>query len=127
METVQVIGLGLVATFFLVILRTQRPEMALQLALVAGAVLFFLVLGKLSAVVYTMQQLASRAQVNPAYMGTVFRIVGIAYLTGFAAQISRDAGEGAIASRIEIAAKIIIMFLAIPIMWAVLETVLRLL
>lgn len=127
METIQILGLGLVATFLLLLIRPQRPEIALQLGLVAGALLFFLILGKLTAVVYTIQQLADRARVNPVYLNTVFRVLGVAYLAGFAAQVCRDAGEGAIASRIEMASKVVIMFMAIPILGAILETVLRLL
>lgn len=127
METIQILGLGLVATFLLLLIRAQRPEMALQIGLVAGALIFFVILGKLTAVVYTVQQLAGRASVNPVYLNTVFRVLGVAYLTGFAAQVCRDAGEGAIASRIEMASKILIMFMALPILGAILETVLRLL
>jgi len=101
--------------------------MALQIGLVTGALIFFLLLGKLTAVIYTIQQLAGRANVNPVYLNTVFRVLGVAYLAGFAAQICRDAGQGSIAARIDMAAKVLIMFMAIPILSAIIETVLRLL
>lgn len=127
METIQVIGIGLCATFLLLLVRSQRPEIALQIGLAAGAIIFLMLLGRLSAVIFTMQQLANRARVNPVYLNTVFRILGVAYLTGFTAQVCRDAGEGSIASRIEMAAKIIIMFMSLPVLGAILETILRLL
>lgn len=127
METIQVIGIGLCATFLLLLVRSQRPEIALQIGLGAGALIFMMLLGRLSAVIFTMQQLANRAQVNPVYLNTVFRILGVAYLTGFTAQVCRDAGESSIASRIEMASKIIIMFMSLPVLGAILETILRLL
>ena len=48
------------------------------------------------------------------------------YIVEFGAQISRDAGEDAIASKIELAGKVIIMVLAIPIMLALLELIIKL-
>jgi len=127
MELVQIIGIGLVATFLYLLVKEQRPEMALQIGLVAGALIFFLLLGKLTAVIFTIQQLAGRANVNPVYLNTIFRVLGVAYLAGFASQICRDAGQGSIATRIDMAAKVLIMFMAIPILSAIIETVLRLL
>lgn len=127
MELIQIIGIGLVGTLLYLLIKEQRPEMALQIGLVTGALIFFLLLGKLTAVIYTIQQLAGRANVNPVYLNTVFRVLGVAYLAGFAAQICRDAGQGSIAARIDMAAKVLIMFMAIPILSAIIETVLRLL
>lgn len=127
MELVQIIGIGLVGTFLYLLVKEQKPEMALQIGLVAGALIFFLLLGKLTAVIFTIQQLAGRANVNPVYLNTIFRVLGVAYLAGFASQICRDAGQGSIATRIDMAAKVLIMFMAIPILSAIIETVLRLL
>ncbi|NLC37881.1 MAG: stage III sporulation protein AD, partial [Clostridia bacterium] len=50
-----------------------------------------------------------------------------AYIAEFGAQVCRDAGETAIASRVEFAAKVLIIVLAIPIVVAILETIIRLL
>ncbi len=50
----------------------------------------------------------------------------MAYITEFGAQVCRDADEGTIAKKIEFAGKVIIMFLAVPLIIMILETVLRL-
>jgi len=70
--------------------------------------------------------LASSAGINMVYMGTILKIIGIAYIAEFGAQICRDAGEGTIASKIELAAKILIMVLAVPIVVAVLTMLIKL-
>nr|MDA8233783.1 stage III sporulation protein AD [Clostridia bacterium] len=49
-----------------------------------------------------------------------------AYIAEFGAQICRDAGEGAVASKIEFAAKVLVMILAIPIIIAILDTLVKL-
>ncbi|MFZ5641387.1 MAG: stage III sporulation protein AD, partial [Bacillota bacterium] len=63
--------------------------------------------------------------INLLYMETVMKIIGIAYIAEFGAQICRDAGEGAVAGEIEFAAKVIVMVLAIPIIVAVFDTLLK--
>jgi len=70
--------------------------------------------------------MAVGAGINLTYLQTLLRIVGLAYLAEFGAQVCRDAGEGNIAARIEFAAKVIILVLAVPIIVAVMESILSL-
>ncbi|MEW6726234.1 stage III sporulation protein AD [Desulforudis sp. 1088] len=125
MEIVQIFGFALVTLVFAVTLRQQKPEMALIVSLVAGAVIFLLMLRKIGAVVNVFNDLAARANVNLVYLGVVLKIVGIAYIADFGAQICRDAGEGALGAKIEFAAKILILVLAVPVVLAVLDTLMR--
>ena len=60
-------------------------------------------IGPLQELVRTFEYLAAQAQINLVYLQTVFRVMGVAYLTGFTAQICRDAGEGALALKLEMA------------------------
>lgn len=122
MEIAQIVGFGLIAAVLAVVLRQQKPELALLLSIGAGIFLFFMVLGKIGAVVNVLRDLSVRANVNLIYLGTVLKIVGIAYIADFGAQLCRDAGENALASKIEFAAKILILVLAVPIVMAVLDT-----
>jgi stage III sporulation protein AD len=77
-------------------------------------------------VIYVLQKIVFQAEIDMLYLETVLKIIGISYITEFAAQISRDAGEGSIASRIELAGKVLIMIMAIPIIQAIVETVINL-
>lgn len=126
MEIVQVVGLGLVAALLVVILKEYRPDLAMQLSLVAGVIIILLVLDRVMVTVHTISEIAVGAGINLVYLQTLLRIIGIAYLAEFGAQVCRDAGEGSIASRIEFAAKIMIMVMAVPVMLAVLENILLL-
>ena len=67
------------------------------------------------------------AGINLVYLQTLLRVIGIAYLAEFGAQVCRDAGEGSIASRIELAAKVIILVMAVPIVVEIMESILLLL
>ncbi|ACA59522.1 stage III sporulation protein AD [Candidatus Desulforudis audaxviator] len=127
MEITQIVGFGLVAAVLVVILRQYKPEIALLVSLAAGIMLFMMVLGKIGAIVEVLKDLSNRANVNLVYLGVILKIVGIAYIADFGAQLCRDAGEGALAAKIEFAAKILILVLAIPIVMAVLDILMKIL
>lgn len=127
MEIVKIVGLGLLAGMLISLLRQQKPELAMQLSLAAGVMLFLLMVAKVMRVVEVMQTLSARASLEQAHMDTVLKIIGIAYVADFGAQVLADAGEKAVASKVEMAGKIIIMLLAVPIILTVLESILKLL
>ncbi|AVX20135.1 MAG: stage III sporulation protein AD [Bacillota bacterium] len=126
MEIIQVVGVALLASLLILVLKQIRPELALFVTLVVAAGLFGLVLTKVGAIFDILQQLASKANVNQAYLGTVLKIIGIAYIAEFGAQVCRDAGEGAIAGKVELVAKILILILAVPVILAIIQSVLGL-
>ncbi|RJQ26088.1 MAG: stage III sporulation protein AD [Peptococcaceae bacterium] len=127
MEILQIAGIGLVATVLVVIVRQQKPEMALLLSIGVGITLFLLVLGKVIGVIDVLRDLSIQAGISIIYLGVILKIIGIAYIADFGAQICRDAGEGAVAAKIEFAAKVLILVLAVPILVALLQSLLGLL
>lgn len=127
MEIAQIVGLALVTTIMLLILRQERPVMAVLLSIVFSIIIFTLMMGKMAVILNLMKELTSRAQVNYFFLATVLKILGVAYLGEFAAAICQDAGESAVAKKVEFAAKIIIAILALPVMVAILESLIQLL
>ena len=126
MEIWQIVGLALIVTVISVVLKQIRPEIALQLTILAGASIFILVMSKIKVIVDLLQNLADQANISSYYLLIVLKIVGVAYLAEFGAQICRDAGEGALASKIELPAKVGVIVLAIPIIVAITESLVRL-
>jgi len=125
-EIWQIVGLALIVTVISVVLKQIRPEIALQLTILASASIFIIVMSKIKVIVDLLQNLADQANISSYYLFIVLKIVGVAYLAEFGAQICRDAGEGALASKIELAAKVAVIALAIPIIVAITESLVRL-
>lgn len=123
----QITGIGLIATFLILILKEQIPSLAFAITLVVGAIVFIFLIDQIQEIFQFLKKLASDANINIVYVETILKIIGIAYIAEFGAQITRDAGQTAIASKIELAGKIIIISIAIPILKVIIETVLRLL
>lgn len=126
MDIVQIVGLGFVVTLLILIVKQERPEIALQLSLALTAIIFLMMLAKINVVLNLFRDLAERANINQLYLNTILKIIGIAYITEFGAQVCKDAGEGAVASKIEFAGKVMVMVLAIPIITLVIDTIVRL-
>ena len=126
MEIIQIIGLGFVVTLLILIIKQQRPEIAIQLSLALATIIFLMVLAKINVVLNLFRDLAEKANISQMYLNTILKIIGIAYVTEFGAQVCRDAGEGAVAGKIEFAGKVMVTVLAIPIIALVLDTIIRL-
>lgn len=126
MEIIKIVGLGLIGTILAILIREEEPEIALQLSLVIGILIFTLMLSKVVAIIDLLRDLALKAEIDLVYLDTILKVIGIAYIAEFGAAISRDAGEGIIASKIEFAGKVLIMVLGIPIMLAIMESIMQL-
>lgn len=127
MEIFKIVGLGIVSTVLIVVLKNVRPEFALYISLVTGVIMFSMIIGELSYVIQTLNLLARKANLEFTYFSTILKIIGMAYVVEFGAQISRDAGEDSIAMKIELGGKILIMVLAIPILLALMDLILKIL
>ncbi len=120
----QVVGLGLIAALLALILKEYRPELAMQISLAAGTIIMLLVLNRIVTAVNVITETAVAAGINLVYLQTLLRVIGIAYLAEFGSQLCRDAGEGSIATRVELAAKVIILVMAVPVIVEIMKSVL---
>lgn len=127
MSILQVVGFALVALMLFVVVREQKPEFAVLLSLAAGLILFIVAFDKLRVVLDNISEMATAAGVGSLYLSTIFKVIGIAYIAEFGAQICRDAKAGALAEKVEFVGKVVIMALAVPIVMLVMDSVLQLL
>ncbi len=121
MEILQIVGLGVIAAILSIIVKDQRPEIAMQISIVAGIIIFALLASNLRIVLRLLEGIASRADINLTYVSTIVKVIGIAYIAQFGAEVCKDAGESAIASKIEFAGKVLIVVMAAPIILALLN------
>lgn len=127
MEIIQIVGLGLIATVLILVIKETKPLFAFLIATSTGILIFLYLIGKIGGIIEVLEDLANKSGVEMIYLKTLLKIIGIAYIAEFGAQIVRDAGQESIASKIEMAGKVFIMVLAIPIISIIVETVIKLL
>lgn len=127
MGILQIVGVGFLATVLILIIREQKPMFAYLLAAFVGVAIFLSLIGKIGDVIKLLEDLAERSGIPTIYLKTMLKIIGIAYVAEFGAQIVRDAGLESVASKIEFAGKMLILVLAVPVISVIVETVLGLL
>ena len=123
MTMLQIVLFALAGAFLIAVLREWAPQAGFLATLLLAAVLFLFALQKLTGVLAPIERLASEANVNVLFFATIVKIIGIAYIAEFGAEIARDAGVGSVAGKIELVGKLFIVALAVPILTAVVDTV----
>lgn len=108
------------------IVKEQKPNFAFLLIVFTGCAIFLFLVDQIYEIIAMIEKMAINAKVNLVYVETILKIIGIAYIAEFAAQISKDAGQGSIASKIEMGGKILILAMAIPILTVLIETIIQL-
>lgn len=106
--------LAVVAAFLAVLIRPHRPEIAMALGLAVGVVVLASVLRELEALLSTVRTLLDAAALPWEYGRTVFQAMGICLIGQLAADACRDAGEQAMAGKVELAGKIMLAGLSLP-------------
>jgi len=124
MDIVQIVLIGIVATLLYIILKDIHPSFAFFIILVTSIFILFIVIKQVSVIIQLLQSLGNKAAVNAFYVETILKIIGIAYITELGANVTKDAGLTSVAAKIELAGKIFILLLAIPIITAVVEVIL---
>ena len=127
MEIIKIIGIGLTALIIIILLKQYKPEFAIYISLLTGVLILLFVIDDLKGIINLLQTLASKASLNTTFLTILIKITGIAFLSEFAVGICKDAGEAAVASKIEIGTKIIIITMSIPIISSLLEIILKIL
>jgi len=126
-EIIKVVAFAFIALFIVLIFKDKRQDISIMVSIVVGVMIFLFMFSKLTTVLSLLEQLALKANIDYIYLSIIFKILAIAYLASFCSEICKDAGQGNIASKVEFSGKILILVLAMPILMAVLQSILKIL
>ena len=119
-------GIVLLAAILCVLLRKYHAEYSIIISLAAGILVLAIVLSRISPAISQIQSLLTATKLSSEYGLILFKALGICFLTQFSADSCRDAGESALASKIELAGKIAIVILALPLFEKIAQTAITL-
>lgn len=121
MEVIKIVGFGIFALFLILTIKEQRKDIALILSIAAGVGLLLFSLDKISIVVNMLDDLILKSGINKDFFVIIVKVTGISYIIEFARNICIDAGESSIATKLEIAGKVIIVTLSLPLISALVD------
>ena len=126
MGAAQIAGFAVCAAALALILRRLRPESATVLVIAASALAGLMILPQLAQIVDGVVSLAKSGGVQDGYITQLLKISGISLLMDFAAQTCRDAGEYGLALKVELAGRVILITLSLPVMQTLLTQIISL-
>lgn len=125
MDMIQIVLFAITSALVYLILKEVQPTIALMVVLIATIIIFIYVIEQVKVVITFIEMLATKAAIQSYYLDTIFKIIGIAYIVEISANLVKDSGLTSLASKIELAGKIFILLLALPIIQAVIEMIIQ--
>ncbi len=126
MDIAKIVAIAFIAVIIIGIIKQQRPEFTIYASIIAGAIILYFVFNELTPIISMLQNLSNKMGVTSKFFGILLKITGISYLTEFGANICKDSGETAIASKVELAGKVLIIGISIPILTTLMDTLIKL-
>ncbi len=126
MEVAAIAGIAVIAAVTAAMLRRYHQEYAAAIALAAGALILLQVMSAVLPVVSGITELLSASGLSGEYGVILLKALGICFLAQFSADACRDAGESALAAKVELAGKVAVAALALPLFENIASTALSL-
>lgn len=104
------------AAAFVVLIKKYNPEIAMLTAMISGIIIFGLILTSISPAIDLIKRLSSLVGDSGKNIGILLKSMGICYISQFSADSCRDAGQGALAGKVELAGKLAIVLLCLPLL-----------
>lgn len=123
MSVIQIGILGVIGALFAVQFKNGKSEYGIYISVAISLIIFFSIISKLTVIIDAVKEISGYMSLNPSYVGTLIKMLGITYVAEFAAGICKDAGYQTIAVQVEIFSKLAILVLSMPVLAALLETI----
>lgn len=116
MDMIKVLGVGITGAILALVVKESKPQMALVISIAVAAVLMLMILSQIEYVLNVVYVTASSLNINMEHISAIFKMVGVSYLSQIGSLMCKDAGQSAIAAKVELAGKVIIVVLSVPIL-----------
>lgn len=128
MDIYNIVALSIVSVFLITLLKSvKKDDFALIVTIISSVILFMFALVKLEGIISLLDSLLQKSGINKEYLMLLLKVTGISYVIELATNICKDAGNSAIASKVEMLGKISIVVITIPILTSVISTVINIL
>lgn len=126
-DAIKICGIALIALVLIIIIKQYKPEFAIYISIISGMLIILISIDKISGIINLLKTISNKSGINNSYLEILFKMTGIAFISEYAISICKDYGENAIANKVELGSKAIIISLSIPIITNLLEIILKIL
>lgn len=123
MNIVKVCAFCLTAVILVVIVKEQNKSIATMISIISGVIVTIYVVTNIDGIFSALNNLASLSSVETKYLSLILKISGITYLIEFGKNLCVDAGECALGTKLEMAGKVMIVTLTLPVLTEVISQI----
>jgi len=123
MDVVRICMIGIAGVLLATFLKKEKNEYSLLISMLVCMVVFGFLISKMQIVLAFVERLENMLSIDSSYIVLILKIIGIAYVAGFAMDVCKDVGYSAIGSQIETFAKISILVVSLPVLLTFLEVI----
>ncbi|MGN0703743.1 MAG: stage III sporulation protein AD [Lentihominibacter sp.] len=123
MEILKIAAVALTGVVLASVMKNVNKEIAIYIILATVIILFLSIIDKLWEAFRFLEGIYDNVTYGRSFFPVIIKVLAVAYITDFTAQLCRDSGENAIGSKVELAGKVLIFYLAMPILTAILELI----
>ncbi len=123
MDVIKIAVIGICGVILAGVLKQAGSQLNVVLGLAVSVVIIFYITARLSVIISQVEHIRQYVVFESEYISIIFRVIGITYVTQFAADICRDSGNSAIAGQIELFCKVTVAAISMPLVLALFETV----
>ena len=123
MEILKIVVIALTGVILAALLKSVNKEISIYIILATVIILFLTIIDRLAEIFLFLEDIYDNVTYGRTFFPVILKVLAVAYITDFTAQLCKDAGESSIGSKVELAGKIIIFYLAMPILTAILELI----
>lgn len=123
MEILKIVGIGLVGAVCYLLLKDNKPEIALLINIACSIAILMIVADYFAGIISTISNIVAKTGIDSEIIGSVLKIIGVGYITEFGAGLCEDSGSKSIADKVLLGGKVIIMILSLPILTALMNLI----
>ena len=117
-----IVGLSLIAVSICVILKKTNPEFSLLVSLITSVLILGIIFSNFTPFFDVVNRCINGFNLNNIYITTILKALGICYVTQIASETCKDSGFSSISSKVELAGKIAIVLLSLPMFESLIKT-----
>lgn len=121
MRILSLLAIALAGTALSTLLQGERKEYGIICGLATGGLLLFMVIGELSGLFDAISTLMDKYGISSDYLTLMLKTIGIAYLCQFGIALCKDSGQGAIALKLELGGRVLLLSCALPAVMGLIE------
>lgn len=123
MDIFKLCAIAIISVVLIITVKQQMSNISIIIALASGILIFMMIVPVLEEVLTSLLDIVETLDIGTSNITIILKIIGISYICEFCSQICIDSGESAIASKIDLGGKVLIMVISMPIITELLSLI----